>query len=172
MDKLRIVSATREPLSGFVNSTLLGRSIKNLAWDSRIETDITCSNTLGLPHIYNRAIEESKDDQTLLFVHDDIIIDDYHLFTRLEDALKAFDVVGVIGNTRPAPNQLTWTHTLDENKGFKPCERSVLSGIIGQIDNNNQRVFAYYGVFPQACAAGRVLSGGEGGGAAGEGNPV
>ena len=68
MRKLRIVSATRKDPDAFVNGSLLGRTVKGLGWDPRIEASITCSNERGLPHIYNRAIEKSREDEALLFV--------------------------------------------------------------------------------------------------------
>src|SRR5271163_3562428 len=110
MNKLRIVSATRKEPDAFVKTSLLGRTVKGLGWDPRIESSITCSNDRGLPHLYNRAIQKSKDDEALLFIHDDVLIEDFHIFVRLCDAFQAFDVVGVAGNTSINPRQAGWTH--------------------------------------------------------------
>src|SRR5580700_8412738 len=130
MQKIVIVSATRKDPDAFAKDTLLGRTMKALAWDSRISYRLTGSNQRGLPHVYNGAIDKSKDDEILLFIHDDVLIEDFHLFARLEEAMKTFDVVGVAGNIEINPMQAGWTHMIQPNGELKVCDRSVLSGMV------------------------------------------
>jgi len=47
-------------------------------------------------------------DRLVLFVHDDVYIDDYFIRQRLNDALIKFDVVGVAGNKAPDLRQPSW----------------------------------------------------------------
>lgn len=151
MRKLRIVSATRKDPDAFVNGSLLGRTVKGLGWDPRIEASITCSNERGLPHIYNRAIEKSREDEALLFIHDDVQIEDFHLFVRLRDAFTAFDVVGVAGNTSINPTQAGWTHLRAENNTPKMSDRSELSGMVGHLYDNERKV-SFFGPTPLQCS--------------------
>ena len=104
MRRLRIVSATRQSRDTFKRTCLLGTSMHRLLFDARITSSISCDNTLGLPTIYNRAIADADEDDALLFVHDDVFIHDFNLSHRIEEALAAFDVVGLAGNVNPNPN--------------------------------------------------------------------
>lgn len=106
--KLLIVSATRRSPAGFVEDTLLGQSLRRLAFDERIEVRPSFDNRSGLPAVYNRQIREENREKVLLFVHDDVRFDDCFVCDRLNDALCVFDLVGVAGSTRRKPGQPAW----------------------------------------------------------------
>jgi len=150
MDKLRIVSATRKEPRAFTETALLGHSIKMLSWNRRMIVNVTCNNDRGLPNIYNRAIRESGDDEALLLVHDDVLIQDYYLYTRVREGLETFDVVGVAGNVSPEAGQPTWTHVRGPDGSLKLCERGVLSGIVGHLIGGKKGL-AFYGPVPRQC---------------------
>ncbi len=150
MDKLRIVSATRKEPGAFTETALLGQSIKMLSWNRRMIVNVTCKNERGLANIYNRAIRESGDDEALLLVHDDVLIEDFYLYTRVREGLEAFDVVGVAGNVSPEAGQPTWTHVRQADGSLKLCERGVLSGIVGHIVQEKKRL-SFYGPVPRQC---------------------
>jgi len=71
------------------------------------------SNRKGLPAIYNGQICEENRGMMLLFVHDDVWLDDCYVYDRLAQALERFDVVGLAGNTRRAPRQPAWGFVSD-----------------------------------------------------------
>lgn len=105
---LRIVTATRHDGAGFRTQTLLGRSLHRLRPD-QVSVEVTCQNTTtGLPEIYNAALEEAREDDIVVCVHDDVWLDDWLLGERLAEALARFQVVGVAGNARRRPGQSSW----------------------------------------------------------------
>jgi uncharacterized protein (TIGR03032 family) len=125
--KIRLVSATREHKDNFFTKTALGRSLLNYNIPS-LELKLFTENTVGLPPLYNRIIEESRDDDAiLLFIHDDVTIDDPHWLTKTLKALTVFDIVGVAGNKRRLPQQPSWYFT--DTQGSADT-RENLSGIV------------------------------------------
>ena len=106
--KLLIVAATREAPSPFMESAPLGRSLRRLSFDRRLEARPAFNNRDGLPAVYNRQISEENREKILLFVHDDIWLDDCFVYDRLQEALVRFEIVGLAGNTRRQPGQPAW----------------------------------------------------------------
>jgi GT2 family glycosyltransferase len=108
MRKVLIVAATKMSKVNFERYSYLGLSLRRLSTDPAIESAVCYENTAPLANTYNQLILEPHHDKLLLFVHDDVWIDDYWLSTRLEEALSAFDVIGLAGNTRQVPGQPAW----------------------------------------------------------------
>ncbi|MEJ2791667.1 MULTISPECIES: glycosyltransferase [unclassified Pseudoxanthomonas] len=108
MTSIMVVSATRRTEWDFREGSALGTSLRRLSFDARIRSRIAYQNGRGLPEVYNQAIRESQDSDVLVFVHDDVWIDDSFLADRLQDALLRYDVVGVAGNRRRQPRQPAW----------------------------------------------------------------
>lgn len=146
--KLLIVTATREPLSAFHSSTLLGRSVGRLAFDERIELRVAAENSEGLPRVYNRQICEENREKILLFVHDDVWLDDFFVCDRLERALEEFDVVGVAGNTRRVPRQPNWSHVSESP--FVADSPANLSGFVAHGPQPGAALNRY-GISGRAC---------------------
>lgn len=107
-EKIRIVCATRESREQFVLDTELGQSLAHLL-PSNVELRLFPGNARGLPAIYNIAIDESRDDPAiLLFVHDDVYLNDTFWAERLREAVNRFQVAGVAGNRRRIARQPSW----------------------------------------------------------------
>ena len=107
------VTATERSRPDFYAATPLGLSLSRLRFDSRILTptvafDNRPTNAVGLPRIFNQAIQSATTDDILIFTHDDVWIDDYFVVDRLRDGLARYDVIGVAGNRRRLPNQAAW----------------------------------------------------------------
>ena len=105
---IEIVSATRLPETEFWNKSALGLSLRRLKNDARLIAQPVFANTRGLPEIYNARIDAPDAADLLVFVHDDVWIDDYFLAERVIEGLKAYDVIGVAGNRRRLPGQPAW----------------------------------------------------------------
>jgi len=120
MEKIRIITATRETREGFLNNTPLGQSLtfylqSNKLYQSiqnfgyALSVQLYPQNTTGLPLVYNHAIEAATTDPAILvFVHDDVHLCDYYWGEQLLAALNEFDVVGLVGNRRRVPRQASW----------------------------------------------------------------
>jgi Glycosyltransferase like family len=62
--------------------------------------DVVYENQEGLPKVYNRFISEENKDKKLIFVHDDVIVEDLFIFDKLNLAFEKFDIVGLAGATK------------------------------------------------------------------------
>jgi GT2 family glycosyltransferase len=122
---IEIVSATRLSQQEFLAQSALGLSLRRLAHDKRIRAAVAFSNSRGLPEIYNARIAAASGPETVIFMHDDVWIDDYHLADRVLEGLAAYDVIGVAGNRRRVPRQPAWAF-VDEKRTWD--QRANLSG--------------------------------------------
>jgi len=125
--KIRIVVATRQNQDDFSNCTATGKSLSIYKYPF-LEIRLFPNNKVGLPEVYNLAIEESiKSPALLVFAHDDLHLLDYHWVEELERSLLQFQILGLAGNKRRMPRQPAWF--LDEHFQWDMPEN--LSGAIG-----------------------------------------
>lgn len=148
---VEVISATRYDEQAFWARSALGQSLRRLSFDQRIAHSIAFENKTGLSEIYNRQIQASTVDNILLFVHDDVWINDFFLAERLSQGLEAFDVIGVAGNKRRVPRQPAWVFAGFDTKGqFAFDDPRNLSGAIAHGDPTSGEV-SNYGEVPAAC---------------------
>jgi GT2 family glycosyltransferase len=105
---IEIVSATRKPEREFWDSAALGQSLLRLKADLRLQPRIAFENALGLPDVYNARIFAQDGTDILVFVHDDVWIDDHFIADQIIRGLDDFDVIGVAGNRRRLSRQPGW----------------------------------------------------------------
>ena len=102
MKPVRLVCATPHTQEAF-KRCLLGVSLGRL--DNQILCDVVYNNRAGLGEVYNRFITDEHKHEILVFLHDDIFIDDYWIDVRLNDAIKDYDVIGLTGVSYRTPVQ-------------------------------------------------------------------
>lgn len=122
------ISATRLDEKDFWTKSLLGRSLRPRLNQSTITCRVAFENTRGLPEIYNEAILASGAD-ILVFLHDDVWLEDVQLMKKIRSGLKFNDVIGVAGNIRRVAGQPAWLFLRDAN-GDLQLDRPNLSGSI------------------------------------------
>jgi GT2 family glycosyltransferase len=144
---IEVIGASRLAEQEFWNRSALGISLRRLAHDTRLAAHVAFSNSAGLPEIYNARISADNRAQILLFVHDDVWIDDFFLADRVLAGLQAFDVIGVAGNRRRTPRQRAWRHVGAAVVADDPAD---LSGAIAHGKNPFGRV-SFYGQAPAEC---------------------
>lgn len=148
MKPIRIVCGTRESRQDFSTKTALGRSLLIHEAANPVDLMLFAENKQGLSSIYNRAIDEAKEDPAILvFVHDDVHLCDFSWSERLREALETFDVIGLAGNTRRLTGQPAWAFVDDR---FTWDEKRYLSGIVGHGSSFPCNV-SNFGPVPQAC---------------------
>jgi predicted O-linked N-acetylglucosamine transferase (SPINDLY family) len=150
---IEIVSATRFSESDFWSKSALGLSLKrHLKQDARLSAYIAFENTRGLSEIFNNRIDQAGTDTTLVFIHDDVWIDEADFANTIASGLERFDVIGVAGNKRILPNQPAWAFVYAQ---FTWDDSANLSGQIA----HNQHAFGTAEVYGEAPAACELLDG-------------
>lgn len=112
---IEIVSATRHSKTKFWKSSPLGQSLLRFKDDPRITSFIAFENLAGLPEIYNARIDSQDSAKVLVFMHDDVWIDDIFFVDRILEGLARFNIIGVAGNRRRVANQSIWAACDDED---------------------------------------------------------
>lgn len=129
MEKIRLVCATRATQSEFFSTTALGKSLSLFDYVPAMELRLFCENSAGLPSVYNLAIDEARaDPAVLVFVHDDVYLNDFYWPWQVFEAMKVFDIVGVAGCTCRVPGQPSWAFRDAE---LSDVEQRFLSGAVG-----------------------------------------
>lgn len=144
---IEIVSATRLSEEEFWRGSALGVSLRRLASDGRLTPQVTFANGTGLPAIYNARITAQNPANILVFVHDDVWLDDYFLADRVVAGLESFDVIGIAGNRRRVSGQRAWHFVAAPGQ---PQDQASLSGAIAHGRNPFGRV-STFGPLPAEC---------------------
>lgn len=110
----------------FWEKSALGQSLQRLA-ERRLVARVAYENSKGLPELFNACIQADDSEDILVFMHDDVWIDDYFFADRILDGLHTYDVIGVAGNRRRVPNQPGWAF-VDDKRTWD--EKEYLSGRI------------------------------------------
>lgn len=144
---IEIVSATRYAEAEFWKQSALGLSLRRFKDDYRLSARIAFENRRGLPEIYNSRIEAADSPGILVFMHDDVWIDDIYFVDRIFSGLKHFHVLGVAGNRRRLPGQPGWA-MLDDKLTWDSPE--FLSGRVGHGLQPFGEV-RFFGACPEPC---------------------
>ena len=99
--------------------TFLEKSQLSLFLDKEniINSDIIYENKEGLPKVYNSFINEQNINYKLIFVHDDVLIEDLFFFEKLETAFEKYDIVGLAGTKScNLKSEVTAWHYMSKNK--------------------------------------------------------
>ena len=141
--RTRFIVATRHDEDAFFRSSLLAQSLEQLVNRTGILLEATFQSSAGLAAVYNPAIERSQPGDQLVFIHDDVYLDDWYFGVRLQEALSAFDVVGVAGAIVRSPRQPSWWGT--EARGqLIPTGPGTQSGAIKHIKPRRRRAWARF----------------------------
>jgi len=147
---IEIVSATRDPEELFRSRSPLGLSLKRFAFDKRLEAHIVFENRTGIGEIYNRRIVSKGGNDVLVFVHDDVLLDDHYLADHILQGLERFDVIGVAGNRRRVPNQPAWASIGFFDGKFVADDPANLSGAVAHGESAFGTVWNF-GSVPAPC---------------------
>lgn len=145
---VEIVSATRFSEIDFWQQSALGLSLhRHLKQDVRLSAKIAFENSRGLSEVFNDCIDEADNDAILVFMHDDVWIDEANIVDAIIAGLKHYDVIGVAGNRRRLPNQPAWAFI---DSQFTWDDESNLSGCIAHGTNAFGKM-EMFGALPVKC---------------------
>lgn len=149
IERLMVVAATRDKKEKFWQKSALGISLSKWLEHPLIRLQISYENVEGLSVVYNRQIQTAKAKDILLFVHDDVWLDDPQWIEKLVIAVERYDIVGVAGNTRISRDQPSWL-TKEVSADRFEWDYPHLSGSISH-GNPNDRKPVFFGVSPAVC---------------------
>src|SRR5450830_137519 len=145
---VEVMSATRCSEQEFWSKSALGLSLKrHLKQDDRLRVKIAFENSRGLSEIFNECIDQADDDTALVFIHDDVWIDEASFVDTVINGLENFDVIGIAGNIRRLPNQPGWAF-IDHK--FTWDDKANLSGRIAH-SKTAFGVAEVFGAAPVEC---------------------
>lgn len=145
---IEFVSCTKRSEADFWENSALGLSIRRIGADQRACWYIAYENQRGLPEIYNKRINAAGNADILVFLHDDLWIDDYHLIDRVIEGASQFDVLGLAGSNQRSPFQPSWAFEPASTDGSLPWKNFAnLSGAVAHGERPCGEV-SRYGVAP------------------------
>lgn len=124
--KVLLITASRFSRAEFAQCPL-GRSLRRMGHDRNLRLALIEGNQRGLPEVYNQFIDESWREEELVFLHDDLWLDDLFFSDRIRSALSVYDVVGLAGNTHLLPGMPAW-HAKNQEMEW---DVGHLSGVVG-----------------------------------------
>lgn len=145
MKKVTIVSATKKnqleffenaPLSFFLKKFV---SIGNKEFD--IDFHIEYENKAGLGIIYNKYIKMFNDNRILVFVHDDVFIEDAFFCEKLNSAVEHFDIVGLAGTKK---------YSLSSPAVWHNSPKDAFTGAVAHF-HQNKTWMTCFGTMPSKC---------------------
>lgn len=144
---IEIITATRLSAEEFWQTSALGQSLKRVSYDNTMLLAAFFENKHGLSEIYNECIVSGDANNLIVFIHDDVWIDDCFFSYRVQEGLKHYDVLGVAGTKRRIPLQPGWGYM---DKEFNIDDRVNLSGLIAQGEQPLGQLYSF-GDVPAEC---------------------
>ena len=144
---IEIITATRLPAEAFWQTSALGQSLKRVSYDNTLLLGAFFENKRGLSDIYNDCIMSGDANNVIVFIHDDVWIDDCFFSYRILEGLKTYDILGVAGNRRRIPFQPGWGYV---DKAFTLDDRENLSGVLAHGEQPLGQL-CFLGTVPKDC---------------------
>jgi hypothetical protein len=94
-DKILLVTATKGSGTNLLLNRPLGFFLEKSGWDAR--TEIVENNREGLCKVYNRYLTEEYKNKYVIFVHDDVMINDLYFEEKVLSAFEKYDIIGLAG---------------------------------------------------------------------------
>lgn len=108
---------------------------------------VVYNNTRGLSHIYNEQLHDFENRKKgLVFLHDDVLVEDSSLISKLKEAHSKYDIVGLAGNKRADVKSPCMWHLMSPNRQWN--NQGDLRGFVSHILPNGDSNMSYFGNSP------------------------
>lgn len=125
MSKSCVIVSCTASSSRDTSELLVVKSFENGGFETSASLDVLWSNRLGLPAAYNSKLRdyEATDVEFIVFVHDDVYIDDLKLIDKLKVAHRnlGYQIIGAAGSTRARISHPSLWHLMSDrvhHRGF------------------------------------------------------
>jgi len=103
----------------------------------------SCNNKEGLSKKYNEFLNKNSNNfDYIIFLHDDVFVDDYNICEKLVTAHRLYDIVGLAGGINPVVKEPALWHLMCG--GFGPN----LRGFVAHYANTEQYFVTNFGLTP------------------------
>lgn len=139
-----IVSCTTKKHS---QDTLLHQSLCKMQTLTNFDTQWYCENQVGLSKMYNAAFKDhAKNYQRIVYIHDDVALDDAMLDSKLDDAMNNlnYDIVGLAGGLNPTIQHPALWHIMSK--------REHQRGYAGHLSHDGFKFMTGFGTTPSRVA--------------------
>ena len=156
MRDILIVSATRLSRDQFWEEAPLAQflSLESVLADGHIHCWVSFCNCRSLGIIYNEALVtvSGRDKRPiLLFVHDDVRIEDAFLYEKLNAAIERYAVVGLAGASQvKLTPPISWFSPTDRRSMSGAVAHPLYNGTTGLVDRRYTGMSSY-GTMPKNC---------------------
>ena len=117
-----LVCATPLSREEFNQKSQLGLFLDKFGWNSGI--NIIYENKQGLPKIYNSFLNDQNRNKKIIFIHDDVLVEDIFLLEKLEIGFEKYNIIGLAGTKKCNLNSnISAWHMM--------CERQDMIGEVG-----------------------------------------
>lgn len=100
LNNYHFVVATPKSEEEFKTKSPISLFFEKFNFKSDIDYTAICNNKDGLPKLYNSFLNDKFKDKTLVFVHDDVLIEDLFWQEKLSLAFEKYDIVGLAGSKK------------------------------------------------------------------------
>ena len=114
-NKYHFVIATTKTKTEFRNTPICTYLEKS---DNFKNCSVFYQNNKGLTKLYNRFISESFKHKKVIFVHDDVLIEDLFLEEKLNIAFQKYDIVGLAGSKKCDLKKTPAWHLMSDKEDF------------------------------------------------------
>ena len=128
------------------DQTLIFKSISKLEKDLNISHQSFLSNTASLTQVYNTVLPNiNYKNSIIVFVHDDVVIEELFFIEKLNEAMEKYDIVGLAGIKSPiniTPQKSLW-HLMGSPE--------QMSGAVAHFtdDTCHSRFMTHFGTTPE-----------------------
>jgi hypothetical protein len=139
INNYKIISATTYNKEDFKSKSQLSLYLDKSGLNN--QSVILYENKVGLPKLYNSFITEENRNKKLIFVHDDVLIEDLFLIEKLNLAFEKYDIIGLAGaKTCNLKSKMTAWHLMTTRENMvgevsHSKDKKVWTTIFGETDS-------------------------------------
>jgi hypothetical protein len=146
--KIAFFSATRNTIEETLFYHSINRIVDRVKTEHEASIHFVQNNTEGLSLCYNKFLDKHRNKfDYVVFVHDDVYIDDYNVVDKITKAHTNFDIVGIAGGVNAKVIKPALWHLMCGGIGS-----GNLRGAVAHFTNNEQIIMTTFGPIPSRVA--------------------
>jgi GT2 family glycosyltransferase len=111
------VTATRKNINEFWEKSQLALSLNKLGLKEH--TEVVEQNKDGLGKVYNTFIRGKNNNKHIIFIHDDVLVEDLFFIEKLDLAFEKYSVVGLAGSKKVnLASEIAAWHIMSQREDF------------------------------------------------------